>query len=80
MKILPQYPIYIPSKGRAEQCLTARCLVNDGVPFKLVVEEQEFDQYAERYGEKNLIVLPFSNQGSVIPARNWIKEHATVEG
>jgi len=80
MKILPQYPIYIPSKGRAEQCLTARCLVNDGVPFKLVVEEQEFEQYAERFGEKNLIVLPFSNQGSVIPARNWIKEHATVEG
>lgn len=80
MAKLPQYPVYIPSKGRADQCLTAKCLVKDGMLFHLVVEEQEHDQYAARFGEQNLLVLPFSNQGSVIPARNWIKEHATEAG
>lgn len=52
-------------------------MVKDGVPFYLVIEEQEYDKYAAQFGENCLLVLPFSNQGSVIPARNWIKEHAT---
>lgn len=76
----PRYPIYVPSKGRAEKCLTANMLVEDGVPFHLVVEEAEHDLYAERYGEDRILVLPFSDQGSVIPARNWIKDHATEAG
>jgi len=76
----PQYPIYIPSKGRFENCLTAKCFVKDGVDFKLVIEEQEYTEYASRFDENRLLVLPFSNQGSVIPARNWIKEHATAAG
>lgn len=73
----PRYPIYIPSKGRSDKCLTARCFTKDGVDFKLVIEDQEYDEYASRYGEDNILVLPFSNQGSVIPARNWIKEYTT---
>jgi hypothetical protein len=77
---LPRYPIYIPSKGRSENCLTARFLAKDGVPFYLVVEPQEVDEYAARFGEEHILVLPFSNQGSVIPARNWIKERATAGG
>ncbi len=76
----PRYPIYVPSKGRADRCLTARFLIKDEVPFKLVVEEAEHDEYASRYGEERMLVLPFSDQGSVIPARNWIKDHATEEG
>ena len=76
----PAYPIYIPSKGRAERCLTADLLVKDGVAFRLVVEQEERQAYADRYGDERMLVLPFSNQGSVIPARNWIKEHASGEG
>jgi len=78
--ILPQYPIYIPSKGRADRCLTARALVHDKVPFKLVVEPQEADAYAAKWGASRLFVLPFSNLGSVTPARNWIWEHAKAAG
>ena len=78
--LLPRYPIYIPSKGRYENCLTAKMLIRDGVPFRLVVEPQEADEYARRYGRENILVLPFSDAGSVIPARNWIKDHATAAG
>ena len=76
----PRYPVYVPSKGRADQCLTAEMFVLDGVPFRLVIEEAEYDAYASRYGEDRILVLPFSDQGSVVPARNWIMEHSIAEG
>lgn len=79
--VLPRYPVYVPSKGRPDhRCQTARGLIRDGVPFKLVVEPQEADAYAEKFGRERLLVLPFSNLGSVTPARNWIKDHATAAG
>lgn len=77
---LPRYPIYVPSKGRFENCITAKFLDGDRVPFRLVVEPQERDEYSSRFGDERVLVLPFSNRGSVIPARNWIKRHATEEG
>ena len=77
---LPRYPIYVPSKGRSEMCFTADFLSADGVPFRLVVEEAERELYAAKYGEERILVLPFSDMGSVIPARNWIKQHATASG
>lgn len=78
---LPRYPVYIPSKGRHDRCLTAKVLRDDGVPFFLVVEPQERDAYVKEFGEESVLVLPFSNlgQGS-IPARNWIKDHSTKAG
>lgn len=78
--ILPRYPIYIPSKGRYRQCLTAKFLDKDNVPFFLVVEEEERHHYAVAFGKERILTLPFSNQGSVIPARNWIKEYAANAG
>ena len=79
-KVLPRYPIYIPSKGRYETCLTAKFLIKDRVPFYLVVEPQEYFHYVAAFGEEHVLELPFSDQGSVIPARNWIKAHATDAG
>jgi hypothetical protein len=77
----PRYPIYVISKGRSDSCLTAKFLIKDGVKFHIVVELQEKELYAERYGEERILVLPFSNlgQGS-IPARNWVWEHAKSAG
>jgi hypothetical protein len=76
-RILPRYPVYVISKGRADCCLTAQCFVKDQVPFMLVVEPQESDAYAVRFGRDRLAVLPFANLGiGSIPARNWVWEHA----
>jgi hypothetical protein len=76
-----RYPVYVISKGRAAHSLTARFLVKDKVPFKLVVEPQEFDAYAAVFDKELIQVLPFSNLGlGSIPARNWVWEHAKASG
>lgn len=77
----PEYPVYVISKGRWDTRLTNKALMARGVPHRVVIEPQEFDQYASVIDPKKLLVLPFSNlgQGS-IPARNWVWEHAISEG
>jgi hypothetical protein len=76
-----KYPIYIISKGRWESRLTARALDNMGVPYRIAVEPQEFDNYAKTCGADKLLVLPFSNHGKGSgPARNWCWEHSISEG
>jgi len=74
---VPAYPIYIPSKGRADCCLTARFLVRDQVPFTLVVEPQEAEAYGAIHGQ--LLVLPFRDRG-LTATRNFIKEHSIARG
>lgn len=81
-KILPRYPIYIPSRGRFLTALTAKFLIRDEVPFFLVVEPHEKDEYGKRFGYERLLVLPWSNLGvtGLIAVRNWIKDHAVASG
>lgn len=77
--MLPRYPVYVISKGRSETPMTARFLRRDGVPFRLVVEPQEEQAYAE-FAEE-LLILPFRDLGlGSIPARNFVWEHALNEG
>jgi len=73
----PRYPIYIPSKGRAESALTAKLFREHGVSFNLVVEPQEEELYAEY--KEHLVLLPDNNQG-LIYSRNFIKDHAVASG
>lgn len=77
----PSYPVYVISKGRWESRLTAKSLDDIGVPFRIVVEPQEFAQYASVIDPSSILVTPFSNlgQGS-IPVRNFVWEHAISEG
>lgn len=77
----PRYPIYIISKGRWESRLTSKALEKINVPYHIVVEPQEYDNYASVIDPDKILVLPFSNlgQGS-IPARNWVWEHAIGTG
>lgn len=76
-----KYPIYVISKGRWKNRLTARSLEESQTPYRIVIEPQEYDQYAAVIDPKKILVLPFSNlgQGS-IPARNWVWEHSIAEG
>jgi len=90
----PQYPIYIPSKGRADSRFTVRVFDHIGVPYRVIVEEQEFDEYAKVIDPKKLLILdpqyqrdydpycrlkPQDPRGSG-PARNFAWEHSIKEG
>lgn len=77
----PKYPIYIISKGRWESRMTSKALEKIGVPYRIVVEPQEVDQYAKVINPVKILTLPFSNlgQGS-IPARNWVWDHSQAAG
>jgi len=79
--ILPKYPIYVISKGRWESRLTSKILEEMRVPYRIVIEPQEYKRYSAVINSDKILVLPFSNlgQGS-IPARNWVWEHSISEG
>lgn len=61
--------------------MTSKALEALGVPYRIVVEPQEYEQYASVIAPEKILTLPFSNlgQGS-IPARNWVWEHSIAEG
>lgn len=75
--INPRYPIYIISKGRWESRLTSKALEEMQVSYHIVIEPQEFNNYASVIDRSKILILPFSNlgQGS-IPARNWIWKYS----
>ena len=94
-QILPRYPVYIVSKGRARRQLTSRALQHMGVPHYVVVEAQELDKYAKhKMPLTTLRVLDpkfqqdydaFDDLGMTKskgpgPARNFAWEHAIASG
>ena len=78
---MPRSPLYIVSKGRWANAYTMRALDAMGVPYFVVVEPPEADQYATAVmlsREATLLVLPETpppGAGS-IPARNYAWRHA----
>ncbi len=90
----PKYPIYIISKGRWENPLTAKALEKINVPYHIVVEKSEYENYAKVIDPKKIIVLPedfrenpkyaikdeFGYIGGGIPARNFVWEHSISKG
>lgn len=77
----PKYPVYIVSKGRWDTRLTAISLDEINVPYRIVIEPQEYDNYSQVISKDKILVLPFSNLGEgSTPARNWIWEHSIKEG
>jgi len=77
----PIYPVYVVSKGRWELRHTVKALLAKNIPFHVVIEPQEYEQYSAVIDPSLILTLPFSNlgQGS-IPARNWIWEHSISIG
>lgn len=79
--VVPRYPVYIISKGRWETRYTSKALEYINVPYHIVVEPQEYDNYAAVIDPAKILTLPFSNLGlGGIPARNWVWEHAVSIG
>jgi len=75
----PRYPIYIPSKGRWESRLTANALDKMGVPYRIVVEPSEYNNYAAAISPKKILVLPHDDM-KLIGSRCWIMEHSIANG
>ena len=90
----PQFPLYIPSKGRSESRLTSKALESMGVPYHIVIEEQEYEAYAEVIDPKKILILDKQYQDDYDtfdldvkgkskgsgPARNFIWDHAQKAG
>jgi hypothetical protein len=78
---IPKYPIYIISKSRWQNPLTANSLEKMNIPYYIVIEPQEYKHYKKTIDKNKILKLPFSNlgQGS-IPARNWVWNHAKESG
>lgn len=81
MESLHKYPVYIISKGRASNPLTANCFKESGINYLIAVEPQEANDYIKVVGENNVLILPFSNLGlGSYPARNYCWLHAQERG
>jgi hypothetical protein len=90
----PQFPIYIPSKGRHDTRLTMRALDAMGVPYRVIVESQELSDYASVIPRERLLVLDpayqrdydacdmlgLSKSKGSGPARNFAWDHAASLG
>mgnify|MGYP006408057387 FL=1 len=89
----PSYPIYIISKSRWENGLTYRLLDKLDVPYRMVVEKEQYENYLEYVDRDKLLILPKKyleeydtfwkdedeKKGSG-PARNFVWDHSTESG
>ena len=53
--------------------MTSKVLEKIDIPYHIVIEPQEYEQYASVIDKEKIYILPFSNlgQGSIL-ARNWV--------
>jgi hypothetical protein len=89
----PRFPIYIVSKGRWDSRLTSKAFEAMGVPYLIVVEEQERARYEAVIDPAKVIVLEKKYQRAYDaydfkegmgkgsgPARNFVWEHSIKAG
>lgn len=90
----PHYPIYIPTKGRADTRYTIRALEFMHTPYYAVIEEQDYDAYAAVIDPKRILILDpeykrkyelcdeygLTRSTGPGPARNFAWDHAISNG
>jgi hypothetical protein len=90
----PRFPLFIPSWSRATSARTMRALRLMGVPFRIIIEADQFDAYAAHHDPASLLVIPdryfteydtFDDLGTTKrlgpgPARNVAWDTAVAEG
>ena len=92
----PLFPLYIPTKGRADSRLTSKALTRQGVRHYLVVEPQEVEAYERAARGTLATVLPLDMSYKARyelcddlgltrgtgpgPARNFIWDHSIATG
>lgn len=89
-----KYPVFVVSKGRSHSRLTMKALDRMSVFYRVVVEEAEFDLYAEHIEKDRLLILPdrykedydlcdelgFSRSSGPGPARNFVWDLSQENG
>lgn len=89
----PRFPVYIVSKGRWKRRPTSKMFDNYNIPYYMIVEEQEYDNYCNAVGSDKVLILPqkykndydmFWNDGDTRtgpgPARNYAWDHSISNG
>jgi len=89
----PKYPIYIVSKGRWKSRLTSKALDEMNVPYKIIVEGAEYDEYAKVIDKDKILICPqkYNDEYDVFwddddtrigpgAARNFAWEHSIEQG
>lgn len=90
----PRYPVYIVSKKRWESRLTSKAFERIGVPYHIVIDEEEYDQYAAVIDPEKILIMPreyydkydtFDDLGDTKPkgpgpARNFCWDHSIEAG
>jgi hypothetical protein len=92
----PRFPLYIPTKGRADSRLTSKSLTEQGVRHYLVVEPKEVEEYERAAHGSLATVLPLdmsykaryelcddlglTKSTGPGPARNFIWDHSVTTG
>lgn len=90
----PKYPLYIVSKKRADSRLTSKALEKMRVPYSVVIEQSDYEDYSKVIDPKKLLILPeryfdeydvFDDLGRTKstgpgPARNFAWDHSISKG
>ncbi len=80
----PKFPVFVPTKGRWEAMHTIRALARCRIPFRVVIERQDYDQYRRALNARGIepleiLVVPHKDEGLVV-TRNWIWDYASAMG
>ena len=73
------FPVFVPSRGRADIATTPKLLDASRIPYTLVVEPHEESDYRAAFPTADILVLPESHQG-VTYVRQFILDYAREEG
>ena len=91
----PIYPLFIVSKGRADTRYTAKYLDYMNVPYRIIIEPQEYKTYLKEVGDKNKLLpldmsykekyelcddLGLTKSTGPGPARNFAWDYSISEG
>jgi hypothetical protein len=68
-KYNPTHPIYIPSKSRWDSRLTVKSLERMNVPYHIIVEKSQYEEYVKVINKKNILILP----------ENYLNEYDTCD-
>tara|TARA_B100001778_G_scaffold114709_1_gene94059 strand:- start:2476 stop:3378 length:903 start_codon:yes stop_codon:yes gene_type:complete len=89
----PEYPVYIVSKGRWKSRLTSRALEYMNVPYHIIVEASEYEEYAKVIDKDKILITPekYNTEYDVFwddddprlgpgAARNFAWQHSIEQG